>query len=171
MDENLADKSKNKLRSSDKIRNLGIHGFFIVTENGLPVLDRMYINDMVNGRVETLTSMMSTVVKFNHQLVLDGLLTDIGLQTTRYYFDFIKELIFVLVVEEKNILNYKLIDIQTLLKGTISNIKSLFQVKFGEIRDPDALDIFTLKEIFGEDIMERVDNMILSSFTQLQTLF
>lgn len=156
-----------ELKPSDKIKELGIQGFFIVTENGLPVLDRVYTETIVNGRVETLTSMMSTVVKFNHQLVQDGLLTDIGLQTKRLYFDFIKEIIFVLVVEEKKVLNYKLIDIQTLLKGTISNIKSLFQVKFGDLDDPDTLDIFELKEIFGEDIFDKVDSMILSSFTQL----
>lgn len=152
---------------SEKIKELGIQGFFIVTENGLPVLDRVYSDNIVNGRVETLTSMMSTVVKFNHQLVQDGLLTDIGLQTKRLYFDFIKEIIFVLVIEEKTVLNYKLIDIQTLLKGTISNIKSLFQVKFGDINDPDTLDIFELQEIFGDDITDKVDSMILSSFTQL----
>ena len=159
-----------ELKTSDKIKEMGIQGFFIVTENGLPILDRIYTEDMVNGRVETLTSMMSTVVKFNHQLVQDGLLTDIGLQTKRIYFDFIKEIIFVLVVQEKKILNYKLIDIQTLLKGTISNIKSLFQVKFGDINDPDTLDIFELKDIFGEDILDKVDSMILSSFTQLLNL-
>lgn len=155
----------------EKIKSLGIQGFFIVTENGLPVLDRVYTDDVVNGRVETLTSMMSTVVKFNAQLVQDGLLTDVGLQTKRLYFDFIKEIIFVLVVEEKRVLNLRLIDIQTLLKGTISNIKSLFQVKFGEISDPDALDIFSLQEIFGEDILEKVDAMLLSSYTQLMTIF
>lgn len=155
----------------EKIKLLGIQGFFIVTENGLPVLDRIYTENIVNGRVETLTSMMSTVVKFNHQLVQDGLLTDIGLQTKRIYFDFVKEIIFVLVVEEKSVLNYKLLDIQTLLKGTISNIKSLFQVKFGEISDPDALDIFMLKEIFGDDILIKVDEMLLSSYTQLLTIF
>lgn len=170
MDKNISDKSNKMADSAEKIKKLGIHGFFIVTENGLPVLDRMYADNMVDGRVETLTGMMSTVVKFNHKLVKDGLLSDIGLQTSRIYFDFINSLIFVLVIEEKTILNYKLIDIQTLLKGTISNIKSLFQVKFGDISDPDALDIFSLKEIFGEDILNKVDQMILSSFIQLQTL-
>ena len=70
----------------EKIRELGIQGFFIVTENGLPVLDRVYTTEIVNGRVETLTSMMSTVVKFNHQLVQESLLTDVGLQTSRYNF-------------------------------------------------------------------------------------
>lgn len=150
-----------------KIKDLGIQGFFIVTENGLPVLDRLYNEDLSSNRVETLTSMMSTVVKFNHQLVQDGLLTDIGLQTSRIYFDFIKEIIFVLVVEENKVLNLKLIDIQTLLKGTISNIKSLFQVKFGDINDPDAMDIFMLQEIFGEDIIQKVDSMILTSFNKL----
>ena len=155
------------MEQTEEIKNLGIQGFFIVTENGLPVLDRLYNADLSSNRVETLTSMMSTVVKFNHQLVQDGLLTDIGLQTSRIYFDFIKEIIFVLVVEEKTVLNLKLIDIQTLLKGTISNIKSLFQVKFGDINDPDALDIFMLKEIFGEDILQKVDSMILSSFNEL----
>ena len=115
--------------------------------------------------------MMSTVVKFNHQLVQDGLLTDIGLQTSRIYFDFIKEIIFILVVEEKSVLEYKLFNIQTLLKGTISNIKSLFQVNFGEIEDPNALDIFTLQEIFGNDIEDKIDKMLLSSFTQLKEAF
>jgi len=152
----------------DIMKELGIQGFFIVTENGLPILDRMYVEDITSERVEKLTSMMSTVVRFNHQLVTDGLLTDIGLQTSRVYFDFIKEIIFVLVVEEKTILSFKLLDIQTLLKGAISNIKSLFQVKFGEISDPDALDVFMLKEIFGEDIITKVDNMLVSSFTQLR---
>ena len=155
----------------EEIKELGIQGFFIVTENGLPVLDRMYETGIANGRVEKLTSMMSTVVKFNHQLVQDGLLTDIGLQTSRIYFDFIKEIIFILVVEEKSVLEYKLFNIQTLLKGTISNIKSLFQVKFGEIEDPNALDIFTLQEIFGNDIEEKIDKMLLSSFTQLKEAF
>ena len=154
----------------EKIRELGIQGFFIVTENGLPVLDRVYTTEIVNGRVETLTSMMSTVVKFNHQLVQESLLTDVGLQTSRLYFDFIKEIIFVLVCEEKSLLSYKLLDIQTLLKGTISNIKSLFQVKFGDINDPDALDIFLLKEIFGEDILDKVDEMLFSSYTQLKSM-
>ena len=155
----------------EEIKELGIQGFFIVTENGLPVLDRMYETGITNGRVEKLTSMMSTVVKFNHQLVQDGLLTDIGLQTSRIYFDFIKEIIFILVVEEKSVLEYKLFNIQTLLKGTISNIKSLFQVKFGEIEDPNALDIFTLQEIFGNDIEDKIDKMLLSSFTQLKEAF
>lgn len=115
--------------------------------------------------------MMSTVVRFNHQLVQDGLLTDIGLQTSRVYFDFIKEIIFVLLVEEHKILEYKLTDIQTLLKGTISNIKSLFQVKFDKIDDPNTLDIFLLKEIFGEDISEKVDEMLLSSYTMIKESF
>ena len=162
-----------KFNDLEKIKELGIQGFFIVTENGLPVLDRVYTTDLTSDkRVETLTSMMSTVVRFNHQLVQDGLLTDIGLQTSRIYFDFIKEIIFVLVVEENQaLLNYKLIDIQTLLKGTISNIKSLFQVKFGEIADFDAMDVFMLQEIFGEDILEKVDKMIISSYTELLKMF
>ena len=155
------------MEKEEKIRELGIQGFFIVTDNGLPILDRLYTQEIVNGKVETITSMMSTVVKFNHQLVLESLLTDVGLQTSRLYFDFIKEIIFVLVVEEKKLLQYKLVDI---LKGTISNIKSLFQVKFGDISDPDALDIFSLKEIFGEDIVDKVDDMIITAFTQLSSL-
>jgi hypothetical protein len=151
-----------------KFKELGIQGFFIVTDNGLPILDRVYTTEITSsGGVETLTSMISTVVQFNHKLVQDGLLTDIGLQTSRIYFDFIKEIIFVLLVEEKSLLNYKLLDVQTLLKGTISNIKSLFQVKFGQISDPDALDIFALKEIFGENILEKIDQMIHTSFIDL----
>ena len=151
-----------------ELYKLGIQGFFIVTENGLPILDRIYTDEIAKaGRIETLTSMMSTVVKFNHQLVQNGLLTDIGLQTSRIYFDFIKEIIFVLMVEEKNVLQYKLLSIQTLLKGTMANVKSLFQAKFGEIEDPDMLDAFGLKDIFGDDIIDRIDDMILKSYTDL----
>ena len=126
---------------------------------------------ITNGKIEHLTSMMSTVVRFNHQLVQDGLLTDIGLLTSRLYFDFIKEIIFVLMVEEKSLLGYKLNEIQTLLKGTISNIKSLFQVKFDRIDDPDVLDIFRLKEIFGVDITQKFDDMLLSSFISIKDSF
>ena len=154
-----------------KLESIGIQAFFIVTENGFPVIDRVYQPaelGIKGGRVETLTSMMSTVVRFNHQLVEEGLLSDIGLHTSRIYFDFLRGLIFVLMVDESTIVNHHLYNIQTLLKGTISNVKTMFQAKLGEeIEDPDLIDVETLSSIFGDDFLVKVDEELFKSYTEL----
>lgn len=165
--------SSPKSEYMSKLNELGIQAFFIVSENGFPIIDRIYNpSDLgVSGnRVETLTSMMSTVVRFNQNLIQNGLLSDIGLHTSRIFFDYLQEIIFVLLVDENSLAHYELFNVQTILKGTISNVKSLFQSKLGMddgIEDPDMMDIESLKENFGKDILEKVDEMIYTSYTEL----
>ena len=147
---------------------MGIQAFFIVSEAGFPLVDRVYRQTIFRqgGRVETVTSMMSTVVRMNHQLVQDTLLSDIGLHTSRIFFDFIQELIFVLIVDENTLMKLELFNLQTIMKGTIANVKSLFQAKLAN-DVMELMDIESIREKFGENILNEIDEMIYNSYNQL----
>ena len=154
------------------IADLGIQAFFIVSDNGFPLLNRLYKATELGlegeDRVETLTSMISTVVRFNQQLVKDGLLSDIGLLTSRIYFDYLGTIIFVLMVDEHSLLNKQLSNIQSLLKGTISNIKTKFQAELKrDLNDPEILNFELLQEIFGDDVITVIDEYVYKSYKSL----
>lgn len=164
---------RNKLPTITKlIADFGIQAFFIVTDNGLPLLNRVYKATELglegDDKVESLTSMISTVVRFNQQLVKDGLLSDIGLLTSRIYFDYLESIIFVLMVDERSLLEKRLSDIQILLKGTISTVKTKFQAELKrDLNVPETLTIELLQEIFGKDVVSVIDEYVYSSYKSL----
>lgn len=150
-----------------KLAELGLQAFFVVSENGLPILERIYSPTDLSLKGEephSLSGMMSTIVKFAND-ISDGLVSDIGLMASRLYFDFFSDLLFVVLFDEKQLLHHKLMNIQTLLKGTVSSIKTVFQVYLGE-DTMETTDLYMLREEW-EKLGPTIDRMLLDQHEEI----
>ena len=144
-----------------KLHDLGLQAFLIVTLDGLPICRRIYDNtislDMKNDQksIENLTGVMSTLVKFANDLT-KSLVTDLGLHTMRIYFDFFSDFLMCIMFNEKRLLEMKLKDIQLLMKGTLSEEKDIFMVHLRE----QPQDSATEDLIYYRDLMDQINPLL-----------
>ena len=114
----------------------GIVGFFVITTNGMPLIERYYPEEqsMVNYHTDLVGTFFSAIAKLVGEIDNRALLSDIGYHTIRVFLDFTPDLIFLLYFDELKLVNMKITtdDVRILLKGTLSSIKSVFQAFFGE---------------------------------------
>ncbi len=128
----------------------GIEGFIILTRNGLPVLERFY-NDNESYKLgdSVLTAgFLSALTRFIDDHVA-GLLSDLGMHVYRLFFDYNEDLLFIIVYDEYKLSSLPMLELLTLFKGTLSEIKSTFReltIEFdihGLVDNPFKLDKFS----------------------------
>ena len=167
---------KNPIDYGTDLNALGIKAFIIITKNGIPVMERIYDNNLDIGTDTFLTAgFLSAFARFADEQV-SGLLSDIGLHTYRLFFDYSEHLLFLLVYDEIKLNKLPVGKFLMLFKGTMSEIKSLIREFFLEdsnesimemLEDPKALE--NLSTALGTVGMQ-CDRIIIKSHKMLMEL-
>lgn len=125
--------SANPEEIRDKLVELGIRGLLIITRNGLPILVRPYVKSgQIFGKDPALFSgFLAGLGKFADDQTA-GLLSDIGLHTVRLFFDYTEDMIFLLAFDEIKLEHLSGMEVRTLVKGTMAEIKSSIQAYFSD---------------------------------------
>ncbi|MFW9928672.1 MAG: hypothetical protein ACFFD1_04715 [Candidatus Thorarchaeota archaeon] len=161
------------------LANFGVFGLYILTREGLPLVERNY-KSILGGNQKEVTGLtfgsdtllvagfFSAIAKFATEKI-SGLLSDIGLHVLRLFFDFTEELIFILVFDELKLQELPFYEIRTMLKGTLSQVKSIFETYFGEDKeDGKPSDIEILSKNIAE--LERLRDSLTRLYPQIDRL-
>jgi hypothetical protein len=164
------------------LSDFGIYGLYILTREGLPLVERNYKDDTHTtfGSDSLLVAgFFSAIAKFASDKI-SGLLSDIGFHTIRLFFDFSEDLFFILVFDEMKLQGYPFTDIRTMCKGTTSQIKAIFESYFSEDSsedEPTDIEMISqdmrklerLRENFSR-MYPQVDRILHKSFREVKAL-
>jgi hypothetical protein len=164
------------------LSDFGIYGLYILTREGLPLVERNYKGDSKTtfGSDSLLVAgFFSAIAKFASEKI-SGLLSDIGFHTIRLFFDFTEELIFILVFEEMKLQVLPFYDIRMMIKGTTSQIKAIFESYFGEEGSEDSptdIEVITknmkklekIRENFSK-LYPQIDKLLHKSYREVKSL-
>ncbi|OLS19467.1 MAG: hypothetical protein HeimC3_45470 [Candidatus Heimdallarchaeota archaeon LC_3] len=178
------------IKTKAELANFGIFGLYILTREGLPLIERNYKslpgqsrkdgNNTVFGSDSLLVAgFFSAIAKFASEKI-SGLLSDIGFHTIRLFFDFTEELIFILVFDEMKLQMLPFFEIRTVCKGTISQVKQIFETYFSDEKDSgdkspisqitrNMADLERLRDSFSK-LYPQIDRILHKSFREVKTV-
>lgn len=158
-----------------KMLQLGINGIFVLTRNGSPLLIRDYRNNLdQEGADLRLIGFLSAFSRFAFEET-DGLISDLGMHTTRLFFDFSEDILYLLSLDELVMQHYPFHQLRTLLKGTLREIKIIERDLFSN--DSESVDQLVrdvgyykhLRQTYDE-LGPHIDTLVLKSYEELRGL-
>ena len=187
MDSSIPFDKSTKIR--DDLANFGIFGLYILTREGLPLVERYYKNlpgqSQKDGQNTAFGSdsllvagFFSAIAKFASEKI-SGLLSDIGFHTIRLFFDFTEELIIILVFDEMKLQMVPFYEVRTICKGTVSQVKQIFETYFGDEKGSEKshlskithnmADLERVRENFSK-LYPQIDRILHKSFREVKTV-
>ncbi|MHA2362551.1 MAG: hypothetical protein ACXAC7_01240 [Candidatus Hodarchaeales archaeon] len=160
-----------KINHLKALCDLGMQGFLMVSRDGFPLIERSYQSEESlkdHQEVENYSAVVTAIIKFANDLT-KGLISDMGLHTSRLYFDFFSDyFVLIIIFDESKLLHFRLHEIQMLMKGTLSAIKDAFIIHLGE-PGFDSADLILYKDKM-EELSSTFDEILYDSFIQTKKI-
>ena len=163
--------SSNDLKDYTKeLSEYGIQGFFILTRDGHPLLERYYVQELSTTKDNSflIAGFLSAITRFAAE-VIPGLLSDIGFHTTRLHLEFTNELLLVLMYDEALLQEMTVRDARILMKGTLANLKLVLEIYLGsEVQTEETYNPLKIDNLRNNliAIKDKVDQILEKSYRE-----
>lgn len=150
----------------------GIQGFFVLTRDGHPLLERYYVKELNSAKDNSflIAGFLAAISRFAAE-VIPGLLSDIGFHTTRLHLEFTNELLLVLMYDEALLQDMSVRDARILMKGTLANLKIVLEMYLGsEIQTEETYNPLKIDNLRNSliSLKENVDHLLEKSFKEVK---